>query len=258
MSHDRTDSGAAVDRGVPGATDSAAHEQHSPRSCVCCSLRAGCLPRELGQADLDAYSEIARLKRKIQRSAALFRAGDPLVAVYIVRTGTFKTMSICDCAKPGVTGFYLPGDIIGLDAFDKSVHPYDAIALEDSEVCVILVQQLERMASTVPALQKQVVRAFSREISRAHEMMLMLGCMDAEHRVAQLLLSLAERYHRLGYSGDAVLLHMTRDEIANHLGMSSETVSRVISRLRRKGLLTVHQRHIGFRNPARLLATLGK
>jgi CRP/FNR family transcriptional regulator len=224
------------------------------RRCPCdaCSLRSGCLPRELGPADLDEFSAIARLKRKIRRAAALFRAGDPLVAVYVVRSGTFKTEMVCDCGKQGVTAFYLPGDIIGLDALNGSVHRRDAIALEDSEVCVIAVSQLERLATTIPALQKQLLRAVSREVSRAHDLLLMMGCMDAESRVAQLLLSLAERYHRLGYASDALLLHMTRDEIANHLGLSSETVSRVISRMQRKGLLTVQQRHIGFTDLAQL------
>lgn len=254
MSCAHTAAGAPVISRFAGSTHSDAGEVHRPPGCDSCTLRSGCLPRDLEQADLDAYSAIARLKRTIRRSAALFRAGDPLVAVYIVRSGTFKTMSTCDCGKQGITGFYLPGDIIGLDAFSDSVHPYDAIALEESEVCVILIQQLQRMASAVPALQKQVVRALSREVARAQTLLLTMGCMDAEQRVAQLLLSLAERYHRLGYAGDALLLHMTRDEIANHLGLSSETVSRVISRMRRKGLLTVHQRHIGFTDPARLIA----
>jgi len=254
MSYAHTAAGVPVISGLAGSTHSDAGEVHRPPGCDSCTLRSGCLPRDLEQADLDAYSAIARLKRTIRRSAALFRAGDPLVAIYIVRSGTFKTMSTCDCGKQGITGFYLPGDIIGLDAFNDSVHPYDAIALEESEVCVILIQQLQRMASAVPVLQKQIVRALSREVSRAQTLLLTMGCMDAEQRVAQLLLSLAERYHRLGYAGDALLLHMTRDEIANHLGLSSETVSRVISRMRRKGLLTVHQRHIGFTDPARLIA----
>jgi CRP/FNR family transcriptional regulator len=151
-----------------------------------------------------------------------------------------------------VTAFYLPGDMMGLDALNDSMHRRDAFALEDSVVCVIVMSQLERLASAIPALQKQLLRAVSREVSRAHDLLLMMGCMDAESRVAQLLLSLAERYHRLGYAGDAVLLHMTRDEIANHLGLSSETFSRVMSRMQRKGLLTVQQRHIGFTDLAQL------
>ena len=234
-----------------------AGEVQQPPSCDSCSLRSGCLPRELREADLDAYSAIARLKRKIRRSAALFRTGDPLKAVYVVRSGTFKTVMVSDSGKQDVTGFYLPGDILGLDAFGDSAHRCDAIALEDSEVCVILVNQLERVASAMPLLQKQLVRALSREVARAQSLLLMMGCLDAEQRVGEFLASLADRYHRLGYTGDALLLHMTRDEIANHLGLSSETVSRVISRMQRKGLLTVHQRHIGFTKRGKLFRASG-
>jgi CRP/FNR family transcriptional regulator len=248
--------GTALNPSFDSATHSdTAREVPRPFSCDSCGLRSGCLPRALGRADLEAYSAIARLKRKIRRSAALFRAGDPIAAVHVVRSGTFKTAAVCDCGKQDVTGFYLPGDIMGLDALDESVRRCDAVALEDSEVCVIAVKELERLASAVPALQKALVRALSREVARAQGLLLMMGCMDAEQRVARFLLDLAERYHRLGYAGDALLLHMTRDEIADHLGLSSETVSRVISRLQRKGLLAVHQRHIDFTDPARLIAT---
>lgn len=221
-------------------------------ACSFCSLRSGCLPRDLGQADLDSFSTIARLKRKIRRGASIFRAGDSLVAVYVVRSGTFKSTNVCRCGKQKITGFYLSGDMIGLDAFNDSVHPYDAIALEDSEVCVLPVHHLERMASAMPAIQRQLIRALSRDISRDHGLMQLLGCMDAEQRVARLLLNLVQRYHRLGYASDELFLHMTRDEIASYLDLSSETVSRVLSRLQSKGLLAVHQRHIQFTDPDRL------
>jgi CRP/FNR family transcriptional regulator len=116
---------------------------------------------------------------------------------------------------------------------------------------VLPIHQLETMACAVPALERQFIRTLSAALSRDHRLLL-FGCMDAEHRVARLLLGLAERYHQLGYSGDALLLHMTRDDIASYLCLSSETVSRVISRLQRKGLLTVHQRHIEFSDAKRL------
>lgn len=227
---------------------------HRSSECESCSLRSGCLPRELATADLDAFSVLARLKRKVRHAASLFSTGDPLTAVYVVRSGTFKTMTVSHDGDQKITGFYLSGDIMGLDAIDDGVYSFDAIALENTEVCVLPIHQLESMASALPALQKQLIRALSREISRDSGLQL-LGCMDAEQRVARLLLSLADRYHRLGYASDALLLHMTRDEIASYLGLSSETVSRVISRLQRKGFLTVHQRHIEFTNAAQLTAT---
>jgi CRP/FNR family transcriptional regulator, anaerobic regulatory protein len=224
-------------------------------ACEACSLKSGCLPSDLRPADLEGFSQLARLKRKVRHGVTLFAAGDVLTAIYVVRSGMFKTVTVSREGHPKITGFYLPGDVMGLDAINESVYPFDAIALEHSEVCVLPIRQLETMASTVPALQKQFIRALSAEISRDHGLMLLLGSMDAEQRVTRLLLSLAERYHRLGYASDALFLHMTRDEIASYLGLSSETVSRVMSRLQRKGLLTVHQRHIDFTDCAQLTET---
>lgn len=222
-----------------------------PGGCASCSLRRGCLSRDLTPNDLEAFSAIARLRRKVGHGGTLFGTGDPLTAVYVVRSGTFKSVSVSREGHPKITGFYLPGDVLGLHAIADGVCGFDAIALEDSEVCVLPIHHLESTASTMPGLQKQLIRTLSRAISRDHRLLL-LGCMDAEHRVARLLLNLAERYHRLGYAGDALLLHMTRDDIASYLCLSSETVSRVMSRLQRKGLLTVHQRHIEFADPSRL------
>jgi CRP/FNR family transcriptional regulator len=219
--------------------------------CALCSLKSGCLARDLTANDLDAFSGIVRLKRKISHSGPLFCAGDPLSAIYVVRSGTFKTVSVSREGHSKITGFYLPGDVLGLHAIAEGRYAFDAIALEDSEVCVLPLQQLESMACAVPALQRQFTRALSRAISVDHRMLL-FGCMDAEQRVARLLLSLADRYHHLGYSGDALLLHMTRDDIASYLCLSSETVSRIFSRLQRKGVLTVHQRHIEFVDPGQL------
>ena len=224
---------------------------HAGFGCASCSLRSGCLSRDLAATDLEAFSAIARLKRKISQSGALFCCGDPISAIYVVRSGTFKTVSVSREGHSKITGFYLPGDVLGLHAIAEGKYVFDAIALEDGEVCVLPIQQLESMACAVPALERQFIRALSRAISRDHRLLL-FGCMDAEHRVAKLLLGLAERYHQLGYSGDALLLHMTRDDIASYLCLSSETVSRVMSRLQRKGLVIVHQRHIEFTDPRRL------
>jgi CRP/FNR family transcriptional regulator len=221
-------------------------------TCASCSLRSGCLPGNLRDAELAAFSAIARLKRKIRRSAQLFCAGDALTNVYIVRSGTFKTVTVSHEGRPKITGFYLPGDLMGLDGIGYGTYAFDAIALENSEVCVVHLAQLENMASSVPELLKEFVRVLSIEITRDHRLTTLLGCMDAEQRVARFLMSLAERYHRLGYASNALLLHMTRDEIASYLGLSSETVSRIISRLRRRGVLTVDQRRIGLADPDRL------
>jgi CRP/FNR family transcriptional regulator, anaerobic regulatory protein len=221
-------------------------------TCELCSLRGGCLPRHLNDTDLAAFSTLARLKRKVRGSARLFRAGDALTSVYVVRSGTFKTITLSHDGRPKITGFYLPGDLMGLEGIGDSTYAFDAIALENSEVCVLPLTQLESLAGIVPELLREFVRVLSVEITRDHRLTTLLGCMDAEQRVARFLLSLAERYHRLGYASKALLLHMTRDDIASYLGLSSETVSRILSRLRRRGVLTVDQRRIGFADSDRL------
>jgi CRP/FNR family transcriptional regulator, anaerobic regulatory protein len=222
--------------------------------CEKCGLKSGCLPRALAANDLKTFSTLARLKRQIRPGALLFSAGNPLTGLYVVRTGTFKTVAISREGDPKITGFYLPGDVLGLHALSARTYLFDAIALEHSEVCVLPIRQLEGMLESIPQLQREFIRALSDTISRDRRLLLM-GCMDAEQRVSRLLLSLADRYQRLGYAREELLLHMTRDDIASYLCLSSETVSRVISRLRRKGVLTVNQRHIGFTDCVRLAKT---
>jgi CRP/FNR family transcriptional regulator len=212
------------------------------------------LPKTLGDADLEAFSAIARLKRKVARSARLFRAGEPLASLYVVRTGTFKTVTVSRHGRAKITGFYLPGDVMGLAGMDGGTYTADAVALEPGEVCVLPVQQLESMLHEMPGLLKEFVRALAAEITHDHGLITVLSCMDAEQRVARFLLSLAERYQRLGYARDTLLLHMTRDEIASYLGLSSETVSRTLTRMRRRGMLMVRQRQVRVTDYARLSA----
>ena len=245
--------GEAHESGVDSAPAPPCDDQ-TLSACAACSLRNGCLPRDLSAEALDAFSALARLKRTITQSSALFRTGDRLTAIYVVRSGTFKTVNVSREGHQKITGFYLPGDLLGLDAIADCVTQCNAIALEDSSVCVLPVQQLESLGYALPALQRRFTRALSDAIVRDRELLL-LGPMDAEHRVANLLLDLANRYHQLGYSANRLLLHMTREDIANYLCLSGETVSRVITRLRQKGLLTGQQRDIEFPDVQRLVQT---
>jgi CRP/FNR family transcriptional regulator len=230
----------------------AEHALYHPSRCETCSLRSGCLPRALEGSQLAAFAEMARLKRKLQGGTRLFCAGGAAASLYVVSSGTFKTVTVSHEGTPKITGFYLPGDVIGLDAIADGVYGFDSVALEASEVCVLPVSGLLSVASAIPDLLKEFVRTLSAEITRDHRLLTLLASMDAEQRVARFLLNLAERYHRLGYSRDALFLHMTRNDIASYLGLSSETVSRIISRLQRRGLVTVHQRHIDLDDSDRL------
>ena len=229
----------------------------APRSsCAHCSLNTVCVSAGLTGAQLDDFSTLARLKRKVAAGAPLFRSGDALDALYVIHSGSFKTVSTSRNGREKVTGFYLSGETLGLGAINGRQHMQDAVALEDSEVCVIPYGHLERMAHSSPTLQQQLFRALSADILRDDGLLQLAGAMTAEQRVAAFLLSLSNRYKRLGYSPESFVLRMTREDIGSYLGLTIETVSRVITRFRKKGLVDVERREVRLPDPELLSEVL--
>jgi CRP/FNR family transcriptional regulator len=216
-----------------------------------------CLPCGLDAAQVAAFSGLARQKRKIGRGVSLFRGGDAFEALYIIHSGTFKTVSIWRDGQEKVTGFHLAGEVLGLDAIDQGTQRHDAKALEDSEVCVVPFEPLQRMAHAMPALQQQLLRALSADISRDGGLVQLLGALSSERRLAAFLLSFSRRYQRLGYSSDRFVLRMTREDLGSYLGLTLETVSRLISRFQRQNLISVQRREIQLLDVERLTDTLG-
>ena len=213
-------------------------------SCSKCCLQHVCLPHGLAQNALSDMDELTRVKRRVARGATLYRAGDAFESLYAVRSGSFKTVGVSRHGDEKVTGLHLPGEVMGLEAINSKRHGYDAIALEDSEVCVIPFAALSQLSLRIPELQQQLLRILSGDISRDQGLMLLLGGMDAEQRLAAFLLSLSRRYQKLGYASTRFSLRMTREEIGSYLGLTLETVSRIFSRFQKDGLLKAHQKEI--------------
>jgi CRP/FNR family transcriptional regulator len=213
-------------------------------SCSQCCLAHVCLPHGLAQGALSDLDELTRVKRRIAKGATLYRTGDGFESLYAVRSGSFKSVGVSRHGDEKVTGLYLPGEVMGLEAINSKRYGYDAIALEDSEVCVIPFGHLSQLSLRIPELQQQLLRILSGDISRDQGLMLLLGGMDAEQRLAAFLLSLSRRYQRLGYASTRFSLRMTREEIGSYLGLTLETVSRLFSRLQKDGLLKAHQKEI--------------
>lgn len=226
-------------------------------ACSSCCLKGVCLPCDLSQSELNQFDRIATAKRRVARGASVYHSGDGFESLYAVRSGAFKTVGVSRDGAEKITGFHLPGELLGLDAIGANRHDFSAIALEDSEVCVIPFAQLEQVTLTLPALQHQLLRLLSADISRDHGLMLLLGSMTAEQRLAAFLLSMSRRHQRLGYAADRFMLRMTREEIGNYLGLTLETVSRLLSRFQREELIAVHQRDIELRNTVRLMEMVG-
>jgi CRP/FNR family transcriptional regulator, anaerobic regulatory protein len=213
-------------------------------ACSACNLRELCLPVGMSDEEMTALDNMVSTRRSVKRGEALFRAGEDFAALYAVRTGFFKTVVAAVDGREQVTGFQMAGELIGLDGISNDRHSCDAVALEDSQVCMIPYGQLETLSREFTLLQRQFHKIMSREIVRDHGVMLLLGSMRAEERLAAFLLNLTQRLQARGFSSNALVLRMTREEIGSYLGLKLETVSRTFSKFQEDGILEVKQRDI--------------
>jgi CRP/FNR family transcriptional regulator len=213
-------------------------------TCTSCNLRELCLTGCGTGVDIERVENIVYARRRVKRGESLFKSGDAFNAVYAVRSGFFKTSLIGDDGREQVTGFFMGGELIGLDGIGTGACNATAIALEDSEVCVMPYTLIEEMAREVPALQRHLHAVLAREIVRDHGVMMLLGSMRAEERLATFLLNLSKRFVRRGYSASDFHLRMTREEIGSFLGLKLETVSRLFSQFQKDGYIEVEQKHV--------------
>ena len=223
-------------------------------TCSNCKLRDVCMPEGLNSAQLDRIDQVVTKRVRIKRGETLFKDGDVFKAIYTVRTGFVKTSVANAGGREQVTGFQMAGEVLGLDGIVTGRHHGDAVALEDTEVCAIHFAKLEALTREIPAVQHHVHKVMSREIVREHGMMLLLGSMRAEERLAAFLLNLVKRLHARGFSGTELLLRMTREEIGSYLGLKLETVSRLFSKLALEGIIEVHQKQVRIADIVRLQA----
>jgi CRP/FNR family transcriptional regulator, anaerobic regulatory protein len=223
-------------------------------ACSSCNLRELCLPMGLNNDELSKLDNVISNRRKIKRGAALFNAGDAFTSLFAVRSGFFKTSVTTADGRDQVTGFQMTGEIIGMDGIVQDKHSCAAIALEDAEVCVLPFDKLEQLSREFSTLQHHVHKIMSREIVRDHGVMLLLGSMRAEERLAAFLLNLVQRLHARGFSQSELILRMTREEIGSYLGMKLETVSRTFSKFMDEDIIDVKQRYVHIKNTDALAA----
>lgn len=217
-------------------------------ACSSCNLRELCLPMGLSTDEMDKLDTVISTRRRVKRGSSLFNVGDRFASLYAVRSGFFKTCITTADGRDQVTGFQMAGEIIGMDGIVNDHHSCDAIALEDAEVCVLPFDKLEQLSREFSTLQHHVHKIMSREIVRDHGVMLLLGSMRAEERLAAFLLNLVQRLHARGFSQSELVLRMTREEIGSYLGMKLETVSRTFSKFVEDGIIEVKQRYVHIKN----------
>lgn len=211
-------------------------------ACSTCVVNSLCLSLGFSKGETERLDTLISQRIGVKKGRGLFYAGDRLQNLYAVHAGSFKTTLVSPDGRGYVTGFLMSGDILGLDAISTECHPCSAYALEDSEVCSISFSRLERLAGEFPSLQHNLNRILSQEIVRDREMLLMMGCHNADERLAAFLVELSQRFSNRGYSAHGYLLRMSREEIASYLGLRLETVCRSLPRLRDLGLIAYHGR----------------
>jgi len=210
--------------------------------CSACNLLDKCLSADLDADTKRQLDDLVTTRVRLRKGETLYRAGGSFTALYAIRSGSLKTLLLAEDGREQVAGYHMPGEILGLDGVGNQAHECQAIALEDSEVCVLPFDRVEQIARESAAFQHNVHRYLSREIARQRTLMLLLGTMRADQRLAAFLLDLSQRYQARGYSSSEFILRMTREEIGSYLGLKLETISRLLSRLQQEGLIQVQGR----------------
>ena len=242
---------------MPLFSDLAKIEKEHRVACQDCSLYRLCLPLGLQNSDLQELDKIIKRSSSFKRAQTLFSLDNDFKSLYVVRSGSFKTTISAANGREQVTGFYFPGEFIGLDAIHENSYRSNALALETSSVCELPYENLQEIGKQMPQLQLQLLTRLSKELSSDKSLMLLLGKKTADEKLATFLLSLSKRFRDRGFSATDFQLSMSRGDIANHLGLAVETVSRVMSRFQDEGLVSIDGKAISLLKMDELEALCG-
>ncbi len=226
--------------------------------CKDCNLRELCFPHGMTDEELVNMDAVVEQPRSLHKNDFLYHDGDKAMAIFAVRSGCIKTMTESANGDEQIVGFHLAGELLGLDGFADEVHTCNAVALETASVCELPLDQLEMLSNKIPGLQKQMRRIMGKEVSKDHKLLLLLGKMTADERLASFLLSLSARMEERHWNANEFNLMMPRQDIANYLGMAVETVSRLFASFQNEGVIEVDRRHITILDVDRLKVMVGE
>ena len=231
-----------------------ADSKHQPHSCSHCSLSDICLPLGVDKNDLERLEQLVQNSHVQHDGDVVLHQGDSFHKIYAVKSGMYKSIKLSPDGHETIIGFHLPGELIGLDAIYPDEYTSSTVALTSSVLCQMDYEQLTELSAHIPALQRQLMSLLSKEINTSNALH---GELTAEQKLASFIRNLATRYEVRGYSGTELVLAMTRQDIANHLGMAAETVSRLLKRFQDKGVLKIKHREVKILKPDELLTLTG-
>lgn len=243
---------------IIGAKAAMHHDQHETVACSNCKVSPICMPAGATPDLLKKLDDVVSIRKRLKSGTTLYHAGSKCHALYAVKSGSIKTENLHDDGRVQITGFYMAGEIFGFDGIENNTHACTSMAIEDSDVCIIPLERIENSRLNLMPLQHHFYKLMSREIVRDHTMMMLLGCMQGEERLAAFMLNLSQRLQMRGYSPFHLVLRMKREEIGSYLGMKVETVSRIFSKFQEHGLLNVHQKEIQILNVNGLREIVGQ
>ena len=226
-------------------------------SCNNCSMYGICTPPGADANTMALIENAVKKRRIVSRGEHLYRAGDPFASIYCVRSGSIKTYVNSDDGSEQVTGFHLPGELLGLAGICAKDMPGSAVALETSSVCEIPYERIDVLAENLPGFKDELIRLLSQKVLHYQTLTMLLSRKSAEERLAALLLSLSTRFKQRGFSSTEFYLSMSRNDIGNYLGLAVETVSRMFTRFDADGLLTVQRKYVKLRDLERMKVMAG-
>lgn len=224
----------------------------SAGQCSRCDHIFRCFGRVLTPSDLDDLGDITAVPRLLKRGQRLFREGETLSHLYIVRSGAIKTFKVLPDGDEQILDFHLPGAIIGFDALSNNAYSCHATALDTSSVCLVRFDALADAFRQSLNTQKAFLRLISAAITHEQRLLITLGSKAATQRIAAFLDMLSCYYSERGYSAVRFSLPMSRTEIANYLSLAVETVSRTLTKMNRDGILDISRNEISILDLDRL------
>ena len=227
-------------------------------TCGDCGLFDLCFASEVAEHRRHELDRIVRRNRALKHESHLFNAGQQFRSICVVKSGTIKTYRLSREGDEIVTGFHLPGELIGLDAIGKAQHPEFAVALDDGRYCDIPYRDFQKVLNESPSLNQLMLKLLSADMAETRELLLVIGRMDARARVATFLLNMSRRLKRRGEDGMRFRLAMDRRDIANYLSLTIETVSRTLSWMQKQEMLTVRGKLVQLLDHEALLDTAGR
>ena len=213
-------------------------------ACSQCSLVELCLPRGLTRDELEVFEQVVTRKKPLKKSEYLYRSGEPMTSLYTVKTSAFKANIDSVDGQENIVGFFMPGELMGLDGIASGQYQCDMIALSDAHVCQLSYSEFEHIAERFPVLRREILSISSTNMTIAQKMLMFIGKRPVEERLAMFLINIAQRFKARGLSETRFQLPMSRHDIANYLGMAPETISRQFKKLKDQGLVSIQNRDL--------------